>query len=147
MPRPLRCIFAIVISASMFLAGAAQAKEIREFDTMAAQDRQDYMNLLVEGAQKVLIEDGRRDDAAKVYQLFHEIPAGASISIGEAEFEGNLDNAWVADAKKHASHPTAPRLEVEDALAVTLKKNHIGLPDSFFTVAKDFNPKHSADKK
>jgi hypothetical protein len=32
-------------------------------------------------------------------------------------------------------------LEVEDAMAVTLKKNGIELPDSFFTVASNFQPK------
>ena len=144
----LRKVFAIAsVSAAMMFSGTAHAMEIRQFDRMAAQDRQDYMNFLVEGAQKVLIAQGQRDDAAKVYQLFHEIHPGDTLSIGEAEFEGNLDNARVADAERHARDPNARRLEVEDALFVTLKKNGIILPRSIFTVAKDFKPKHSPEAK
>jgi hypothetical protein len=30
-------------------------------------------------------------------------------------------------------------------MAVTLKKNGIEVPGSFFTVARDFEPKHSAE--
>ena len=111
--------------------------QIQVFDRMAAQDRRDYMNLLMETAQKVLIEAGKQNDAAKAHQLFTEIHQGDALPIGEAEFEGNLAIARVADA---LSDPKAPRLEVEEALAVTLKKNGIELPGSFFTVASKFLP-------
>ena len=124
-----------------------RAMEIQHFDKMAAQDRQDYMDQLVEGAQKVLIEDGRKDEAAKVYQLFHEIHPGDGLPIGEAEFEANLAAARVADAKRHAADHNARRLEVEDALFVTLKKNGIVLPKSIFGVMKDFKPKASPNKQ
>jgi hypothetical protein len=36
----------------------------------------------------------------------------------------------------------AQRVWVEHALAVTLKKNGIELPDSFFTVLSNFKPKY-----
>jgi hypothetical protein len=57
------------------------------------------------------------------------------------EFETNLALARVADAKRAEKDPKAQRVEVEDAMAVTLQKNHIDLPDSFFTVARNFKPK------
>lgn len=66
----------------LVLTSKTWAMEIQQFDKMAAQDRQEYMNQLVEGAQKVLIEDGRKDEAAKVYQLFHEIHPGNVMSFG-----------------------------------------------------------------
>jgi hypothetical protein len=56
---------------------------------------------------------------------------------GEAEFENNLAQARVADA---LSDPKGPRLKVEDAFAVTLKKNGVDLPGRFFTVASKFLP-------
>jgi len=142
MNRLNRFLVATFLFAAMFATTAAQAMQIQLFDRMANQDRQDYLNLLVEGAQKVLIEAGQQNDAAKVHQLFTEIHQGDALPKGEAEFEGNLDNARVADAKRHLKDPNAPRLEVEDALAVTLKKNGIELPDSFFTVGSDFKPKY-----
>ena len=40
-----------------------------------------------------------------------------------------------------------PRLEVEDAMFVTLQKNYIPLPDSFYTVNKNFKPKHLPQSK
>jgi hypothetical protein len=63
------------------------------------------------------------------------------------EFERNLALARVADAKRAAKDPNAPRVEVEDAMAVTLQKNHIELPDSFFTVASTFKPQFPPKKE
>jgi hypothetical protein len=64
------------------------------------------------------------------------------LSIGDAEFEGNIANAQVFDAKRHLDNPGARRLEIEDALVVTLKKHGIVLPPSFFTVMSNFKPKY-----
>ena len=49
--------------------------------------------------------------------------------------------------KHAAAHPNDPRLEVEDAMFVTLQKNYIPLPDSFYTVNKNFKPKHLPQSK
>ena len=136
-----------VLLATMLFTSMAQAMQIQLFDRMAAQDRQDYIDLLMRGAEKVLIEAGRRDDAAKVHKLFNDIKPGSHLPLGEAEFELNLANARVADAKLHVDHPKEPRLEVEDAMAVTLEKNGIELPDSFFSVGKDFKPKAGPQQK
>jgi hypothetical protein len=121
----LKLLTAMFLSASLLAAGAAQAMQIQVFDRMAARDRQDYMNLLMETARRVLIEAGKQNDAAKAHQLFTEIHQGDALPIGEAEFEGNLAVARVVDALRD---PKAPRPEVEEALAVTLKKNGIELP-------------------
>ena len=128
---------ALFLSAAMVVSGSVQAMQIQVFDRMAAQDRQDYINLLMETAQKVLIEAGKQNDAVKAHQLFTETRQGDALPIGEGEFEANLAVARVADA---LSDPKAPRLEVEDTLALTLKKNGIELPGKFFTVASAFLP-------
>jgi hypothetical protein len=129
---------ASIAVASLLFIGPALAMQIQLFDRMAAQDQQDYINLLMQGAEKVLIEAGRSDDAAKVHKLFHEISPGSELPLGEAEFEMNLDNARVADAERHLKEPDAPRLQVEHAMIVTLKKNGINLPKTFMTVASNF---------
>jgi hypothetical protein len=63
------------------------------------------------------------------------------------EFERNLALARVFDADRVLKNPDARRLEVEDAMFVTLKKNDIILPKSFMTVMKDFKPKNPPRKK
>jgi hypothetical protein len=51
----LACAF---LSAAMLFSGVAQAMEIRQFDKMAVQDQGDYIQALVDGAQKVLNDEG-----------------------------------------------------------------------------------------
>jgi hypothetical protein len=141
MNRVNKFLAATFLSAAMFIAGAAQAMEIPQFDKMADQDQADYIQALVDGAQKVLKDEGRGDLAAKMDQLFAEIHHGDTMPLGMIEFEENLDRARVADAKNVIRDPSAQRIEVEDAMAVTLQANHIDLPDAFFTVASKFKPK------
>jgi hypothetical protein len=121
--------------------------EIRKFDEMAVEDQSDYITLLVEGAQKVLIDEGNDDLAAKIHKLFTEIPAGDTMSLGLEEFETNLAQARLADAERHAKDHNAPRLEVEHAMIVTLKRNDIILPKRFMTVGNNFKPKHPSEGK
>jgi hypothetical protein len=132
---------ATFLSAAMLFTSAAQAMEIRQFDKMAQNDRADYVSALIQGAEKVLTDEGRPDLAAQVSHLFTTNDPGDQISIGMTEFIRNLARARVADAKRIANDPNARRLEVEDAMIVTLKKNGIELPPSFLTVASGFKPK------
>lgn len=136
------CLASTALSALMLMSGAARAMEIEKFDKMAAEDQSDYIVLLIEGAQQVLTHDGKRDLAAKVHTLFATILPGDRDPLGSVEFERNLARARVADIDNLLKDPNAARLEVEDAMAVTLKKNGIELPNTFFDVAKDFRPRH-----
>jgi hypothetical protein len=133
--------------AAMLFTGAAQAMEIRQFDKMAGQDQDEFIAELVQGAEKVLTAEGKPDLAAQVSHLFTTNAPDGNISIGMSDFMLDLAKARLADAKRAAKDPKARRLEVEDAMAVTLQANHIELPDSFFTVNKDFKPKHAPQKK
>jgi len=133
---------ATFLSAAMLFSSAAQAMEIRQFDKMAQDDQAQYVSDLIQGAEKVLTDEDKSDLAAQVSHLFTTNAPGAHISIGMAEFMRNLARLRVADVDNAQKNPKDPRVEVEDAMFVTLQKNHIDLPDSFFTVAKDFKPKH-----
>ena len=132
---------AAILAAAVLLSGAAQAMEIEKFGRMAAQDQSDYLVVLVEGAQKVLIASGKKDLAGKVHDLFTRTLPGDESPVGVVMFESNLARARLADLRNLEKNPHAPRLEVEDAMAVTLKKNGIELPTSFYTVASSFRPK------
>ena len=129
------------LSATLLAACAAQAMEIQKFDKMASEDKGEYVSLLVGGAERVLKDEGRADLAAKVEQFFTTTEPGDQHTLGMVEFQLNLARAGVTDAKNVARDPQAQRLEVEDAMAVTLKKNGIDLPQSFFTVNSNFRPK------
>jgi len=133
----------VVISVALLLASRAQAMTIAEFDKMAVKDQSDYIVGLIVGAQKVLIDIKKNDLADKVHDLFTEIRRGDTTPFGMIQFEENLDRARVFDAQMHAKDANGQRVEVEDAMAATLKKNGIELPDSFFTVASGFRPKLS----
>src|SRR5581483_3338115 len=132
---------AMILSVAMLLSSAAQAMEIRQFDKMAIPDQGDYVGLLIAGAERVLNDGGRADLAAKVVQLFTTTMPGDVHTVGNVEFQMNLARARLADAKNVAKDPNTRRIEVEDAMAVTLKKNGIDLPQSFFTVGATFRPK------
>src|ERR1019366_2541961 len=97
-----------VITASlcvvMPLAGAAQAMEIRQFDKMASQDQEEYIAELVQGAEKVLTDAGKADQAAQVSKLFTTLLGNDQASLGLVEFNSNLARARLADAQNVAKN-------------------------------------------
>jgi len=139
-------LLAATLSATLLLSNAAQAIEIRRFEKMADADQDEYVADLVVGAQKVFKDEGKPDLAEHVHTLFTELKnSGDQISIGEGEFEMNLARARAADAQRAAQDPNAHRLEVEDAMLVTLQKNNIPLSPtfvrSFRAINNNFQPK------
>jgi hypothetical protein len=148
MNRLNRMLAATFLSAGILFANPAQAMEIRQFDKMSQDDRADYVSDLIQGAEKVLTDEGKPDLAAKVSHLFTTNAPDGNISIGMSDFMLTLAKARLADAQRAEKDPNAHRLEVEDAMAVMLKKVHgIELPQNFFTVNKNFKPKHAQEKK
>ena len=137
---------ATFLSAAMLLPSMVQAIERRQYDKMATSDQAAYDRVLWEGAEQLLKDEGRPDLAAQVERLYTTILPGDRDPIGVVEFEINLAIVRADDAKNVLEHPNNPRSHVEDAMAITLENNHIPLPDSFFTVAKDFKPKHPPQK-
>ena len=137
---------ATFLTAAMIATGIeAQAMTFPQFDHMADQDRQDYLNFMVKSAQQVLENQGRHADAVKVHRLFTEYAhSGDGLPLGEAELETNLDAARVRDAGRIVQNPNAPRIQIETALIGTLDKNGITLtPDfvkGFVQVASTFQP-------
>jgi len=140
-----RFLVAAFMSAVMLLPNAAQAMDIIQFDQMAAQDRQDFLDSLSRDAETVLEQEGRSADAQKVHHLFNDISPGSDLPLGEAELEMNLDNARVRDAEKHIKNHDARRVQVETALALTLSKNGVQItPDfvkAFMQLTGTFKPK------
>jgi hypothetical protein len=127
-----------IISTALLLSGAAQTMEIRQFDKMADRDQVDYLDGLITGAEKVLMDTGKPALAAQVERLFTtKLNRGDNATIGMIEFERNL----AITRADNADHPQDQPSEVEDVIIITLENNQIALPDSFYDVNKNFRPK------
>ncbi|HTK85982.1 MAG TPA: hypothetical protein VL625_12935 [Patescibacteria group bacterium] len=137
MNRVNKFLVAAFMSAAMLFPGMAQAMQIKQFDKMADQDQVEYIHVLINGAEKVLTDEGRPDLAAKVEHLFTTKLGNDLDTIGMGEFERNL----AIVRADNADHPNDPQSEVEDVMIMTLENNHIPLPDSFYDVAANFHPK------
>src|SRR5277367_78056 len=143
MNRFNKFLVAAFMSAAMLLPNTAQAMEIRQFDKMAQDDRAEYVSELISGAEKVLTGQGRADQAKNIENLFTTNAPNSNVSIGMSQFIVTLAMARLTDAKNVEKDPSAARIEVEDAMALSLEKNDgIKLPDSFFTAANGFRPKY-----
>lgn len=138
---------ATFLSAAMLFTSAAQAMEIRQFDKMAGSDQDRYVGVLVQGAEQVLINEGRTDLQQKVHQLFSTTLPGDKMTLGQTEFERNLAIVRATDADNVLRNPDVKRFHVEHAMKLTLRKNGIELPPSFMTVASDFKPKYPPQSK
>ena len=124
----------------MMIADAANAMPIIQFDKMADKDQSTYVGLLVEGAEKVLADEGRKDLVDKAHHLFSTKLGNDTMTVGMTQFEVNLARVRLLDAKNVAANPGAARLEVEHAMILTLKNNDVLLPTSFMTVGRNFKP-------
>jgi hypothetical protein len=110
---------------AVFWPRGVSAMEIAMYDQMAIQDQQDYLKFLVKDVQKVFIDEGQREMAAKVQQLFRN-PPGARQSVGETRFAENVTRMRSAVAEYSGIHFQFASLgEVETALMTTLTMNGI----------------------
>ena len=129
-----RSIFALALSACLLPGWAAQALEIWQYDRLAQGDQARFVSGLVHGAIAILTKAGHADQAQKVAHLFPD-PDHATAT---ATFKAALAYERDVDVKRAIEQPDASRLEVEDAMEELLKKDGITLPDSFYTVNRDF---------
>ena len=132
-------VSAAILSTAILLSGPAHAMEIQQYDKMSNEDQGEYVSRLVGGAEQAFKDEGRVDLAAQVDHLFITTLPGDKITIGVGEFQLNLARARVTDEKNVEKNPGAHRLEVEDAMLVTLKKNNIPLSEDFIGAFRAIN--------
>lgn len=139
------------LSATLLATSAAQAMEIQQFDKMVQDDRAEYVSQLISGAEKLLTSQGSADLADNVEKLFTTNAPDGNTSIGMSQFMLDVANARLADARRALKDQAAHRLEVEDAMLVTLKKNRIpmsqGFVRSFRAIKSNFRPKFPPQKQ
>jgi hypothetical protein len=120
-----------LLSVALLWPRPSNAMDIQQFDKMATQDQRDYIAFLVKEAQKLLIEQGRRDLAVKARELFHNIRPGEQRSAGEAQIEKHLAAARTFSASAKLSGKVSWN-RVESALFQVLVNNGIVPPSAFF---------------
>ena len=142
MNRFNKYLAATFILSALLLTNAAEAMPIQQYDRMSANDQADYTSLLVGGAEQVLKDAGRPDEAAQVEHLFTtRREAGDKITLGMVELELNMSVVRQADADNLVKNPNAKPVQVEIAMILTLKNNGIILPKNFIHVGDSFQPK------
>ena len=136
----------LLATAVLLVPRIVQAMEIRQFDKMADQEQSEYIGNLIVGTENVLTDQGKPDLAAQIKHLFTTKDPGDADVMGMVEFERNLALARVADAERAERDPKAHRLEIEDAMLVTLKKNNIPMSRTFVhgfrAINNNFHPKY-----
>jgi hypothetical protein len=100
-------VSAAILSAAVLFSGVAQAMPIQVFDRMSVNDQADYTGILIKGAEQVLTNEGRPDQAAQVEKLFTTIIAGDKISVGSGELELNMSVVRQTDADNLVKNPNA----------------------------------------
>ena len=135
------------LSATLLAAARRRQWKYSSMIKMAGADQDEYIAEIIQGAEKVLTDEGRADLSAKVSKLFTTRLGNDQISVGMTEFSINLARARLFDVQNVAKDSNAQRVDVEDAMFATLKKNGIELPDSFFTVLSNFRPKFPPQKQ
>ena len=120
------------------MPGTASAMSIYLFSKMKNPDRATYVDNMVEGAAKMLKDQGHTDQSQKVLDLFGD----AGPNGGVSQFVTKLKDVD-SDNRRNAINPNnrKPVLQVEDAMALMLKDNGVIVPVSFLLdINKHFTP-------
>lgn len=140
---------AVLVSAALLLAGMAHAVSFPQFDNMSQYQQAEFIADMVARTEKALKDEGKAEFAIKMEQLFTDIEPGDKVSVGLAELEVNVARARLADLHRLEKDPKARRVDVEDALFVTLKKNGIELSsdamNGVLSTMANFHPMTNAE--
>jgi hypothetical protein len=104
-----------------------RAMEIDLFYDMAAEDQLDYVKFLAKATEELLVQDGHRDLATRVDNMFRR--KGDQMSAAERDFRNRLDRMRTFKAKTEGSPEF--RLSAESAFLTTLVANRIRLSGNF----------------
>lgn len=129
---------AALLSIVLLLTTTAHTMPIYQFDKMKPNDRARYVAELIQSAEKILKDEGKPDVAAKVRYLFTPNAQDGPFSIGMGRFMQDLMMERLFDEERVAQDPNARRLEVEDAMFLTLTGNGVELAAHLLQRPKNF---------
>jgi hypothetical protein len=141
----------VVTFAFLSLPASLQAMPFSQFDKMSIYAQAEFIAVMIDTTENALRSEGQADLANRVDKLFREIQPGDKISLGIGVLAQIVARARLADLQRVEKDPQARRLEVEDALVVTLRKQPtpIELPKTAFRRVLDalasFRPQSYAE--
>ena len=149
----LRTVPAIALAAALAAAGLSfpvsmNAIGFEKFDRFNSVGQAECLANMVQMTMLAFRNEGRADLAEQVDKLFTTTEPGDASPIGIVEVLRNVALARVADLKRFSKDPQAGRIQVEDALFVTLKKNNIfteAMPDDALQLTAGFHHWTAAD--
>lgn len=117
---------------------------IERFDRMPIEVQAEFIATMVDATEKTLRESGEAAKADTVARLFNEVKAGDTLPIGLIVLEENIARARVFDLERVQKDPGAQRVQVEQALFLTLKKLGAEVPretgNSVLAIFRAFHP-------
>jgi hypothetical protein len=122
--------------------------EFPQFDRMTSSGQAEFIAEMVQTTETALRNEGHGDLADKMAELFLKVEEGDLDSLGLVELERNIALAREADLKRLDKDPNARRLDVQDALFVTLKKNGIdaeNMPQEVMDAMRNYRVRTAAD--
>jgi hypothetical protein len=145
-PR-LHTIFAIALAVAIAVAGLSfpaftNAIGFEKFDSFNSVGQAECLAYMVQMTKLAFRNEGRADLAEQVDKLFTTTEPGDASPLGIVEVLRNVALARVADLKRFKNDAQAQRIQVEDALFVTLKKNNIfteAMPDEALQLTAGFH--------
>jgi hypothetical protein len=132
MPK-LRAVLSLALIIALTVPLFVDAIGFDQFDRYNSAAQGECLAHMVQMTKLAFRNEGRADLAEQVDKLFTTTEPGDTSPLGVIEVVRNIAIARVADLKRVKENPQARRIQVEDALLLTLKKNNI-FTDS---VAKD----------
>jgi hypothetical protein len=143
----LRTVRAIAPTVAIIAAGLSfpvsmKAIGFEKFDRFNSVGQAECLANMVQMTMLAFRNEGRADLAYQVDKLFTTTEPGDASPLGIVEVLRNVALARVADLKRFSKDPQAARIQVEDALFVTLKKNNIfteAMPDDALQLTAGFH--------
>lgn len=127
----------LALSVALLLAFAvpAGAMEIEAFDRMSVEDKSLYVFALLDGSKRLLVQQGRKEMAARLVTVFDTVTPSSQVPIAMDQFDRDLD------AARQCHQKTGKTMQVEDALLLTFGKFNIEIPRAeLMRIGQGFKP-------
>ena len=109
--------------------------EIEAFDRMSVEDKSLYVFALLGGSKRLLVQQGRKEMAARLVTVFDTVTPSLQVPIAMDQFDRDLE------AARQYQQKTGKTMQVEDALLLTFSKFNIEIPRAeLMKIGQSFKP-------
>ncbi len=112
---------------ALCLPASLSAMPYQQFDAMNMLDQAEYISVMVDTTQRIFSVSDGANYAAQIEKLFATVEPGASMSLGLAELEGNIDEIRVHDAERFAKDANSLTNAEFEAETPAVQRRYIAL--------------------